>query len=150
MAANTDRGQLNRRETNFYLSPFAPGNSVSLDGFGRPVPRQPARFQHTGWIWCSITPPHILSAAIGSVPSLSGQTIAYRWRSLPRVRPIRAHSTQGSSSNECCLFRYHMNQLMCASIFPHPLYYCWYEVDICIFETEVLMIVFTDSRINNL
>ena len=30
--------------------------------------------------------------AIGSVPSLSGHTVAYRWRSLPRVRRHRACS----------------------------------------------------------
>ena len=35
--------------------------------------------------------------AIGSVPSLSGHAIAYRWRSLPRVRRHRASKPQGSS-----------------------------------------------------
>ena len=35
--------------------------------------------------------------AIGSVPSLSGHTIACRWRSLPRVRRHRASKPQGSS-----------------------------------------------------
>ena len=46
--------------------------------------------------------------AIGSVPSLSGHAaIAYRWRSLPRVRRHRASSSQGSSSNECCHFAGH-------------------------------------------
>ena len=35
--------------------------------------------------------------AIGSVPSLSGHAIAYRWRSLPRVRWHRASKPQGSS-----------------------------------------------------
>ena len=35
--------------------------------------------------------------AIGSVPSLSGHAIAYRWRSLPRVRRHRAGKPQGSS-----------------------------------------------------
>ena len=29
-------------KTNISLSPFAPENLVSRDGFGRPVPRQPA------------------------------------------------------------------------------------------------------------
>ena len=33
--------------------------------------------------------------AIGSVPSLSGHAIAYRWRSLPRVRRHRASKRQG-------------------------------------------------------
>ena len=35
--------------------------------------------------------------AIGSVPSLSGHAVAYRWRSLPRVRRHRASKPQGSS-----------------------------------------------------
>ena len=39
--ANPARGQLNR-EMNISLSPFAPENLVSRDGFGSSVPRQPA------------------------------------------------------------------------------------------------------------
>ena len=50
--------------------------------------------------------PHIPPTATGSVPSLSGHAIAYRWRSLPRVLRHGASSPQGSSSNGCCLFRY--------------------------------------------
>ena len=45
---------------------------------------------------------HILypSTTIGSIPTLSGYVIiAYRWRSLPRVRRHRASSPQGSFSN---------------------------------------------------
>ena len=58
---------------------------------------------------------------IGSVPSLSGHAIAYRLRSLPRVRWHRASSPKGSSSNGCCLC-ITMNQiLLCSSLFPHPL-----------------------------
>ena len=37
--ANPVRGQLDR-EMNISLSPFAPENSISRDGFGSPVPRQ--------------------------------------------------------------------------------------------------------------
>ena len=40
-AANPARGQL-RGKTFFFLSPFAPQNLVSREGFGSPVPRQPA------------------------------------------------------------------------------------------------------------
>ena len=44
--SNPARGQLNR-EMNVSLSPFAPDNNlVSRDGFGCPVPRQPAHL-HT-------------------------------------------------------------------------------------------------------
>ena len=87
--ANPTRGQLNR-ENEYFLSPFAPENLVSHDGFGSPVPRQPAHL-HTQaesgaysrdfsrvprrrpFIY--LKPPY----AIGSVPSLSGHDIAYRW-----------------------------------------------------------------------
>ena len=58
---------------------------------------------------------------IGSVPSLSGHAIAYRWRSLPRVRWHRASSPQGSSSNGCCPCITMDQMLLCSSLFPHPL-----------------------------
>ena len=41
--ANPARGQLNR-ETEFSLSPLAPENLVSLDGFGSSVPRDSLTF----------------------------------------------------------------------------------------------------------
>ena len=44
--ANPARGQLNRENDIFLLYPFAPENLVSRDGFGSPVPRQPAHL-HT-------------------------------------------------------------------------------------------------------
>ena len=40
------RGQLNRENKYISLSPYAPENLVSRDGFGSPVPRQPAHL-HT-------------------------------------------------------------------------------------------------------
>ena len=43
--ANPARGQLNRKNTHF-PSAFTPENLVSRDGFGSPVPRQPAHL-HT-------------------------------------------------------------------------------------------------------
>ena len=46
MVANPAHGQLNR-EINSSLSPFAPENLVLRDGFGRPVPRQPAHSPHS-------------------------------------------------------------------------------------------------------
>ena len=58
---------------------------------------------------------------IWSVPSLSGHAIAYRLRSLPRVRWLRASSPQGSSSNGCCLCITMDQMLLCSSLFPHPL-----------------------------
>ena len=62
--------------------------------------------------------------AIGSVPSLWGHAVAYRWRSLPRVRRHRASKPQGSS--EWVLpWQITMDQLIFASL-SHTHY--WYEV----------------------
>ena len=60
----------------------------------------------------------IPSTAVELVPSLSGHTIAYRWRSLPRVHRRRAISPQGSSSNACCLFRHHHRPINARVSFP--------------------------------
>ena len=62
--------------------------------------------------------------AIGSVPSLSGHAIAYRWRSLPRVRRHRASKPQGSSER-VLPWKITMDQLIFASL-SHTHY--WYEV----------------------
>ena len=93
---------------NIPLSAFAPENLASRDGFGSPVPRQPAHLhtqaEHGAYLRDSYRVPRWRpfiyikpSYAIGSVPSLSGHAIAYRWRSLPRVRRHRASEPQGSS-----------------------------------------------------
>ena len=110
-----------------------PGNLVSRHGFSRPVPRQPAHF-HTqtesgAYLrdfsrvppWRPfMKPPY----AIGSVSSLSGHAIAYRWRSLPRVRRHRASKPQGSSER-VLPWQVAMDQLINASLF-HT--HCRYEV----------------------
>ena len=130
--ANPARGQLNR-ENNIPLSPCVPENLVSRDGVSCPVPRQPAHL-HTqaesgAYLRDSsrvprrrpfMKPPY----AIGSVPSLSGHTIAYRWRSLPRVRRHRASKPQGSSER-VLPWQITMDQLICASL-SHTHY--WYKV----------------------
>ena len=53
--------------------------------------------------------------AIGSVPSLSGHAVAYRWRSLPRVRRHRASTPQGSSER-VLPWQITMDQLIFASL----------------------------------
>ena len=128
--ANPARGQLNR-ENSIPLSPCVPENLVSRDGFSRPVPRQPAHL-HTqaesgAYLRDSsrvprrrpfMRPPY----AIGSVPSLSGHAIAYRWRSLPRVRRHRASKPQGSSER-VLPWQITMDQLIFASLsHTHYLY----------------------------
>ena len=62
--------------------------------------------------------------AIGSVPSLSGHAIAYRWRSLPRVRQHRASKPQGSSER-VLPWQITMDQLIFASLSQT---HYWYEV----------------------
>ena len=120
---------------NISLSPFEPENLVSRDGFGSPVPRQPAHL-HTqaesgAYLrdssrvprrrpFMHLKPPY----ASGSVPSLSGHAVAYRWRLLPRVRRHKASKPQGSSER---VLPWHvtMDQQICASL-SHTHY--WYEV----------------------
>ena len=118
---------------NIPLSPCVPENLVSRDGFSRPVPRQPAHL-HTqaksgAYLRDSsrvprrrpfMKPPY----AIGSVPSLSGRAIAYRWRLLPRVRRHRASKPQGSSER-VLPWQVTMDQLIYASL-SHTHY--WYDV----------------------
>ena len=90
---------------NIPLSPCVPENLVSRDGSSCPVPRQPAHPHTQAESGACLRdssrvprrrpfmkPPY----ATGSVPSLSGHAIAYRWRSLPRVRRHRASKPQGS------------------------------------------------------
>ena len=62
--------------------------------------------------------------AIGSVPSLSGHSIAYRWRSLLRVCRHRASKPQGSSER-VLPWQVTMDQFICASL-SHTHY--WYKV----------------------
>ena len=45
---NPARGQLKREIIIFSLSPLSPENCVSRDGFGHPVPHQPAHSPHSG------------------------------------------------------------------------------------------------------
>ena len=115
------------------LSQCLPENLVSRDGFSRPVPRQPAHL-HTqaesgAYLRDSsrvprrgpfMKPPY----AIGSVPSLSGHAIAYRWRSLPRARRHRASKPQGSFER-VLPWQVTMDQLILASL-SHTHY--WYKV----------------------
>ena len=103
--ASPARGQLKRNKYNISLSAFAPENLVSRDGFGSPVPRQPAHL-HTqaesgAYLRDSSRVPrrrafiYLKSPfAIGAVPSLSDHAIAYRWRSLPRVRRHGASNSE--------------------------------------------------------
>ena len=120
---------------NIPLFPCVPENLVSRDGFSRPVPRQPAHLHRQAESGAYLRdssrvprrrpfmkPPY----AFGSVPSLSGHAIAYRWRSLPRVRRHRASKPQGSSER-VLPWQVTMDQLIFASLsHTHCLYVCMY------------------------
>ena len=131
--ANPARGQLNRerfpcpraclkiwsRETGsavpsrVSLLISIPGTQAESGAYLRDSSRVPRRRPF-------MKPPY----AIGSVPSLSGHAIAYRWRSLPRVRRHRASKPQGSSER-VLPWQITMDQLIFASL-SHTNY--WYEV----------------------
>ena len=129
-------------------SAFAPENLVSRDGFGSPVPRQPAHL-HTqaesdAYLrdssrvprrrpFTCLKPPYVM----GSVPSLSGHTIAYRWHSLPRVRLYRARKPQGSPKR-VLLWQVTTNQLICTSVSQT---HYWYEVGMLKVPIDVLSIL---------
>ena len=123
------------RKMNISLSAFVPENLISRDGFGSPVPHQPAHLhtqtEYSAYLRDSSRVPRrrLLiyfkpSYAIGSVPSLSGHAFAYRWRSLPRVRRHGASKPQGSSQR-VLPWQFTMDQLIFAS--PSHAHY-WYEV----------------------
>ena len=122
---------------NISLSALGPENSVSRDGLGSFVPRQPAHLhiQAESGVYLRDSsrvprrrpfiyykPPY----AIGSVPSISGHAYAYRWPSLPRVCQHRASKPQ-DSSERVLPGQVTMDQLICASL-SHSHY--WYEVGI--------------------
>ena len=57
-------------------------------------------------------------------PEFIGHALAHRWCSLPRVGRHSAISPQGSSSNECSLFRCHHGPIDVCLSFPTPLLVC--------------------------
>ena len=122
-------------EMNISLSAFVAEHLVSRDGFGSPALRQPVHLRtqaESGAYlrdssrvprrrpFIHFRPPY----AIGSVPGLSGHAIAYRWRSLPRVRRHRASKPQGSSKR-MLPWQATMDQLICASLSRT---HYWYKV----------------------
>ena len=122
---------------NISLSSFAPENLVSRDGFGSPVPRQPAHLHTQAEPGANLRDSSrvprrrpfiykknaIILYAIGSAPSLSDHAIAYRWRSLPRVRRHRASKPYGSSER-VLPWQVTMDQSIfnMRLTFPHPLF----------------------------
>ena len=119
------------------LSPYVPEKLVSRDGFGSPLPRQPAPSPHSGCIWCLLTR-FLPSSAAASIylyktairqrviPELTGSPKCLYTGSLPRVRRHRASTPQGSSER-VLPWQVTTDQLICAPL-SHAHY--WYEVGI--------------------
>ena len=85
--ASPARGQLNRENEYFPVRVHASEFGLARDGFGSPVPRQPAhlhtRAKYGAYLRDSSRVPRrrpFMKSpyAIGSVPGLSGHAIAYR------------------------------------------------------------------------
>ena len=125
---------------NISLSTLAPENLVSQDGFGRPVPRQPAHLhtQAESGAYTYLRDSSRSSAAASiylfktaklrhrfGPEYIGSHALAYRWRSLPRVRRHRASKPQGSSK-QVLPWQVTMEQSICASL-SHTHYY-WYGV----------------------
>ena len=124
----------------FSLSPFAPENLVSRDGFDSPVPRQPAHLhtqaefgaylrdssrvpQRRPFIY--LKPPY----SIGSVQSLWGHALAYRWRSLVLcLLCFRLHALVEAAALDSIVLRYDHTGAPIAtrvSFFLFPLWFIW-------------------------
>ena len=127
--ANPARRQLNRE--NWYFTVPVRAWEFGLARRVRQSRLAPAcSSPYSGWIWCLLTGFLPISAAgsiyetairHGPVPSLSDHVIAYRWRSLPRVRRHRASKPQGSSKR-VLPWQVTTDQLICMHLsFPHPL-----------------------------
>ena len=113
--ANPARGQLNS-EIDIFLSTFAPENLVSRDGFGGPVPRQPAHL-HTqaasgAYVRFSSRVPRRRPFIYLKLPCTpSGQSRAYRVTAL-RTDGVHCRESAGTRPvnlkvvpNEYCLGR---------------------------------------------
>ena len=86
MVAKSARGQLNKGKNHIFLSPFAPANQVSRDGFGHPVLHQPLilHTQAESSIWsntslrASVIPPAFPDGIHPYSQAPSGQSRVYR------------------------------------------------------------------------
>ena len=81
-------------------------------------------------------PPH----TIGSVPSLSGHAVAYRWRSLPRVRWHKASIVLKVVRVTGAAFASPWTNFYCAPLFSHTHY--WYKVSMFKFKILILLLLY--------
>ena len=119
---------------NISLSSFAPETLISRDGFGRPVPRQPACSPHSGWTW-RLLPGFLPIFATAPIylhrQPPSGQSQVFQAMRL-RTDGDGVHCrecggtgpavvlTQDSFSNGCSLFRHHHGSINVRLSSPPP------------------------------
>ena len=118
---------------NISRSTFSPENLVSRDGFGNPVPRQPAHL-HTqaksgAYLRNSSRVPRRRPFVFLNRHTPSGQSRVY-WVTQLRIDDIHCRESAGTGPvvikvvpNECCLGKVTMDQLICASL-SHTHYWC--------------------------
>ena len=128
--ANPSRGQLNRK-MNISLSAFAPENLASRDGFGSPVPRQPAHL-HTqaesgAYLWDSSRVPRRRPFIFLNRHTPSAQSRVYRVTPL-RTDGVHCRESAGTGPvnlkvvpNECASLAGHHGPINVRISFPHPL-----------------------------
>ena len=124
--ASPARGQLNR-ENDIFLSAFAPENLVSRDGFGSPVPRQPAHLhtQAESGAYLRDSSRVLFPLFFLNRHTPSGQSRIYRVTQL-RTDGVHCRESAGTGlvnlkvvSNECCLGRSPWTNQY-APLFPTP------------------------------
>ena len=114
------------------LSSYKPGNLVSRDGFSHPVPHQPAHL-HTqagsdAYSWDSSRFPRRRPFIDLNRCTPSGQSRVYRVTQL-RTDGVHCQVSAGTGPaifngvpvTGAAILQVTMDQLMCASLFPHPL-----------------------------
>ena len=117
---------------NISLSAFAPENLISRDGFGSPVPRQPAHLHvRLNLVLTYGVPPEFRGGVhlfiLNRRHTPSGQSRVYR---VTRLRTDGVHYREFVGTgpvnlkvvpNECCLGRSHHGPINMRLSFPHPL-----------------------------
>ena len=128
--------QLNR-ENKYFVSAFAPENLVSRDGFGNPVPRQPAHLRTLAESGAYLRdPPEFrddVHLFILNCHTPSGQSRVYRVTRL-RTDGVHCRESYGTGPvnlkvvpNECCCLGRSPWTNSYAPLFPTPTIN-WYEV----------------------
>ena len=127
---------------NILRSPYVPESLVSRDGFSRPVPRQPTHL-HTQAASGAYSPrdssrfPRRRPFIYLNRHTPSGQYRVYRLTQL-RTNGVHCREVAGTGPvvlkvivpvTGAAIFQVTMGQLVCSSLFPHPIFIVFLIVD---------------------